>query len=120
MDSSLYLDQIISSRNSAIECRNADEVLALSEMVESLYPGNKDHIELYAGMVGRGRYKEGICIRLDKFGKNNLERGHSNRSFYMEKEKVIIPFSEIVGCSQMHDLGELEVVEHNVFELLFA
>lgn len=115
-----YLADLIDRRNTVIRCHTDDELLDLATAVGVLYAKSEKHsIVAYKGLPGRGRYVDGLCVRLEKDSKGRLDLGHSNSSYYKEMGYTVVDYSELLRCSTI-DFGEIEAGLCDVCDLLFG
>lgn len=114
-----YLPSLIEQGKTVIRCHTEEEVLGLAAAVGVLYPGKEKDIIAYRGLPGKGRYIDGLCVRLGEESNGRLDFGHSNATFYQEMGYTVVDYSELLRYANI-DLGEIDVDTCGVCDLLFG
>lgn len=113
-----YLSSLIEQGKTVIRCHTEEDVLGLAVAVGVLYLGKEKDIIAYRGLPGKGRYVDGLCVRLEEFN-GRLDFGHSNATYYKEMGYTVVDYYELLRCSTI-DFGEIEAGLCDVCDLLFG
>lgn len=109
---------LIDRRGTVIRCHTDDELFDLATAVGVLYTENrKRDIVAYRGLPGKGKYADGLCVRLEKDPGGWLNLGHSNSDYYLSIGYTVVDYSELLSHGHI-DLGEIDVGTCDVCLLL--
>jgi hypothetical protein len=110
----MILDKLI-REGVAVICHSPEEVMELSEMVESLLPGRGNCVASYVNSFNHPDCSGEIAIRLEVYFDNSFDYGWDFPSYYKRVGRRLVNLSELY-C----DFGEFNVNAGNVCDLLFG